>query len=70
MEDEKLPTGFAFSLAQNKEALNYFGGLDKTAQTQIKQYIQDTTTGDEAKQKVGTCVECLAKRNTDFLNKI
>jgi hypothetical protein len=68
MDNGKLPVGFAFSLAQNEEALNFFGTLDRNTQMQIKGYVQNVSTGDEAKQKINTCVECLAKKNTDFLS--
>lgn len=68
MEDGKLPIGFAFSIAQHEEALKFYGGLDKFTQNKITEYIQGSTSGDDAKERIDTSVSYLAKNNLDFLN--
>jgi hypothetical protein len=68
MEDGKLPVGFTFSIAQNEGALKYYGSLDKTVQNKITNYIQNVSTGDEAKQKIDESINGLANNNTNFLN--
>lgn len=68
MENGHLPIGFAMSIAQHEEALKYYGSLDKSTQTQISNYIQNSATGDEAKQRIDASVDSLAKQDLSFLD--
>lgn len=68
MADNHIPVGFAMSLSQHEDALKYYGSLDKMQQEQIKNYIQNSTTGDEAKQRIENSVNGLSNNNLNFLN--
>lgn len=69
MENGHLPIGFAMSIAQHEEALKYYGSLDNDTKSKISKYIQNSSTGQEAKQRIETCINKLAKSNLNFLNE-
>ena len=55
------------SLSLNKDAMNYFASLDDTTRYDIKSYIQNCNTGNEAKFKINSAIENLANNSVDFL---
>lgn len=65
--EKKLPTGFILSIAQNEQALKYFSNLDEFTKNRISNYIQDSMTGDEAKERINISINSLEKNNLDFL---
>lgn len=67
MSEIKLPIGFSMSVAQNENALNYFANLDANTKNKIVEYIQNSNTGDDAKLRINTTVDCLEKNSLDFL---
>jgi abortive infection bacteriophage resistance protein len=68
MGNTNLPIGFIMSVAQNKDALKYYSNLDDATKSKISDYIQGSTTGDEAKIRINTSVEGLTNHNLHFLN--
>ena len=48
----QLPLGLGMALAQDTDALNYFGSLGNAAQEKIVKYIQASQTGQEAKNRI------------------
>ena len=54
------------ALAQRPEAMTFFGSLSNQEKKQIIRYIQDSTTGDMAKERVHHTVEMMSKQNHMF----
>lgn len=54
-----LPLGFGMALAQDAAALNQFGTCSLSKQHQIVNYIQSSTTGEDAKERIRNVVENL-----------
>lgn len=65
---KEMPVGLAMSLGMNEYAMDFYAGLDNGSREKIKQYIQNCSSGKEAKQKIKTAVSNLEKHNLDFLN--
>ena len=65
---KEMPIGLAMSLGMNEYAMEFYAGLDDNSREKIKQYVQNCSTGKEAKQKINTAVTSLEKHNLDFLN--
>lgn len=61
-----IPLGFGMALAQRPEAMTFFGSLSNQEKKQIIGYIQDSTTGDMAKERVRHTVEMMSKQNHMF----
>lgn len=61
-----IPIGFNMELAQDKDALIYFGTLSSTQQDKVINYIQGSNTGEEAKHRVINAVKELGKNNSSF----
>lgn len=61
-----MPLGLTMSLAEDLEAMQTFGNLSPEGQAQIVNYIQGSTTGDEAKIRIENVVEKLHKHSTLF----
>lgn len=66
--NEDIPLGFLFEIFKNNEALNNFSKLDISNQLKIKNYIQNSSTGYEVKEKINTAIENLENNSLDFLN--
>ncbi|MGI6116179.1 MULTISPECIES: hypothetical protein [unclassified Clostridium] len=63
----ELPIGFGMSLAQNNEALTYFGSLSPAEKTAVIHYVHDgNTTGEQAKEKIDHAVSVLERHSTLF----
>ncbi len=67
--EKKLPIGFILSIAQNEQALKYFANLDDMTKNRISNYIQDSITGEEAKERINISINGLENNNLDFLTK-
>lgn len=66
--NKELPIGFAMSLALNEFAMEYYASLDDMNKEKITKYIQNSSTGSEAKSRINQVIKDLEKNNTDFLN--
>ena len=54
-----LPVGFSMSLAQDMQAMTNFATLPDPRKEELVQYIENSTTGDEAKSRIGEVVSNL-----------
>ncbi|MFQ8600748.1 MAG: YdeI/OmpD-associated family protein [Oscillospiraceae bacterium] len=61
-----IPLGFGMALAQRPEAMTFFASLSNQEKTQIIRYIQGSTTGDMAKERVDHTVEMMSQKNHMF----
>ncbi len=61
-----MPLGLGMKLAQDIEAMSFFGSLNNMEKTNIINYIQSSTTGPEAAERVGTTVNMLKEHRSDF----
>ncbi len=68
MANSQLPIGFTMSISNNEHALKFYSSLDKATQNKIMNYIRNSTTGNEAKEKIENSVNGLANNNLNFLN--
>lgn len=62
-----MPIGFVFSLAQNKDAMEYYSTLDDNVKNNIKLFIKNNNSGAEAKKKINIAIDNLNKNNINFL---
>lgn len=65
---KEMPIGLAMSLGMNEFAMDFYAGLDSKKRESIKQYVQRSTSGDDAKKRIRTAVQELEKHNLDFLD--
>ena len=65
---KEIPIGLAMSLGMNEFAMDFYSKLDNATRNKIKAYIQNCSSGKEAKSKINTTIENLEKHNLDFLN--
>lgn len=63
----EMPVGFSLSLGVNQKALNYFSTLDLDTKLKIKDYIQNSSSGDEALEKTNIAINSLSNNNVNFL---
>lgn len=66
--NEDIPLGFLFEIFKNNEALNNFSKLDISNQLKIANYIQNSSTEYEVKEKINTAIKNLENNSLDFLN--
>lgn len=66
--NEDIPLVFLFEIFKNNKALNNFSKLDISNQLKITNYIQNSSTGYEVKEKINTAIENLENNSFDFLN--
>lgn len=59
-----IPTGLGMSLSQSNEAMSYYGSLSNEKKTNIIQYIQSSTTGAEAKDRIHQTVQMLKEHQS------
>lgn len=62
-----MPIGLMMSLAQHENAMKNFGRLDDEKQKSVIRYVEDSTTGEEAKSRIQKAVQNLEDGNTGFL---
>lgn len=67
MDNNNMPIGFIMAIARNNDALKHFANLDNTTINNISDYIKNSSTGDEAKEKINMSIDGLSKQNLDFL---
>lgn len=67
MDNNNMPIGFIMAIARNNDALKYFANLDNTTINNISDYIKNSSTGDEAKEKINMSIDGLSRQNLDFL---
>ena len=63
----EMPIGFSLSLGVNQKALDYFSTLDLDTKLKIKEYIQNSSTSDEALEKTNIAINSLNNNNISFL---
>ena len=61
-----MPLGFGMALYQNSNALHCFAALSQDERNNIIRYIENSKTGEEAKNRIDNAVSNLNKRNTKF----
>lgn len=59
----ELPTGLSMHLAQEPQAVANYGKLTKEQQASLIQYIQNCSTGEDAKNRIAHAVQCLKENN-------
>ncbi len=62
-----MPLGLGMSLSMNNEALDYYCSLDDKIRQMVIQNVVCCETGEEAKKKIKTAVNSLAKHDLSFL---
>jgi hypothetical protein len=60
-KEHQLPEGLGFRLALDMEAMTNFVNLPKDRKDQLVDYIQSSTSGDDAKNRVTEIVSNLHK---------
>jgi len=68
MGKSDMPIGFIMSIFKNKDALKYFSNLDEDTKIKISDYIKNSTTSDQAKERIYNSIEGLSSQNLHFLN--
>ncbi|MCL1807929.1 MAG: YdeI/OmpD-associated family protein [Oscillospiraceae bacterium] len=58
-EGPDLPLGLGMRLAQEPKAMASFGTLSILQKTQVIEYIQAASTGDDAERRIDTAVSSL-----------
>lgn len=59
--EHQLPEGLGFRLALDLDAMTNFANLPKDKKDQLVSYIQSSTSGEDAKQRVTEVVNSLRK---------
>ncbi|HWT75064.1 MAG TPA: hypothetical protein VN258_10155 [Mobilitalea sp.] len=59
--EHQLPEGLGFRLALDMEAMTNFTNLSESSKKQLVDYIQGSTTGEEAKNRVTEVLNNLHK---------
>lgn len=69
MDESKyeMPIGFSLSLSVNQKALDYFSTLDLNTKLKIKDYIQNSSNGDEVLERTNIAINSLSNNNVNFL---
>lgn len=62
-----MPIGLMMSLAQHQNAMKNFSLLGDEGQKSVIQYIQNSVTGEEAKNRIQNAVKNLEQGNSGFL---
>jgi uncharacterized protein YdeI (YjbR/CyaY-like superfamily) len=62
-----MPIGLMMSLAQHQNAMRNFALLDDEGQKSVIRYVEDSATGEEAKNRIQNAVKNLEQGNSGFL---
>lgn len=62
-----MPIGLMMSLAQHQNAMKNFALLDDEGQKSVIRYVEDSVTGEEAKNRIQNAVQNLEQGNNGFL---
>jgi hypothetical protein len=65
---KNMPVGLALSLGMNEFAMEFYTELDNTTRENIKNYIQSSNNGAEAKSKIKETIKNLEKHDLKFLD--
>lgn len=63
-----IPLVFLFEIQKNSNALSNYSKLDELKKIEITNYIQNSSTGLGAKEKINTAIKNLENNTLDFLN--
>ncbi|HEX3016313.1 MAG TPA: hypothetical protein VHP31_00460 [Caproicibacter sp.] len=63
----EMPIGLMLSLGMHQDAMKNFALLNDEKQNAVIRYVEDSQTGDEAKNRINTAVDNLEKGNTGFI---
>lgn len=58
-DGDQLPEGLGFSLAMDMRAMTYFASLPRDKREKLINYIQSSTSGEDAKRRVSEVVSSL-----------
>ncbi|MDR2933019.1 MAG: hypothetical protein LBV27_07920 [Oscillospiraceae bacterium] len=61
-----LPLGFGMLLAQDADAMNAYGQLSNSEKASVISYIQSSTTGADAKNRIAQSVNNLKSGTISF----
>lgn len=64
-----LPIGFSMQLAQEPQAVVNYGRLSKEQQASVIRYIQGSTTGEGAENRIAQAVQSLKDGAIDFIDQ-
>jgi len=65
-----IPLGFLFSISQNNKAMNFYSSLLEHQKESISKYLQNCSSGEEAKEKLNTVINNLENNNLSFIDNI
>lgn len=65
--EKNMPVGFVFKMAMDSKALDYYSTLSNSTKERITNYIQNSSTGNESKQRIEDVINNLKNNNLDFL---
>ena len=66
--NDGIPLGLLFKISTNYKALNNFSKLNEQKLTEITNYIQNSSTGNEAQEKINIAIKSLENNDLEFLN--
>lgn len=64
---KELPIGLAMSLGMNEFAMDFYSTLDPAVKGKLKEYVQHSETGEEARKKIKNAVKNLENHDISFL---
>jgi hypothetical protein len=64
---DQMPIGLMMSLAQHRNAMKNFSLLNDEKQKSVIQYVENSQTGEDAKNRIRNAVDSLDEGNTGFL---
>lgn len=64
---KELPIGLAMSLGMNEYAMDFYSTLDPAVKGKLKEYVQHSGTGEEARKKIKNAVKNLENHDISFL---
>lgn len=64
---ENMPIGLMMKLAMHQDAMKNFSLLNDEKQKSVIRYVEDSQTGEEAKNRITNAVNNLDKGNTGFI---
>lgn len=67
-EAENMPIGLMMKLAMHKDAMKNFSLLDDEKQKSVIRYVESSSTGSNAKERIETAVNSLDQGSTGFLS--
>lgn len=65
-EATDMPIGLMMSLAQHQSAMKNFAMLNDAGQKSVIRYVEDSSTGEEAKSRIQSAVKNLEEGNSGF----